>query len=578
MSDAASLEWIIEEEDAERPRALSDAQRAAIRVAIASALTADEVDRLEEMLEQGIIPGQETIPGQEPITGEDPAPAAHAGDAEDVDVAPEAVAAAPAAEVPLARGVEDAPVARGVEGARKRLRASEGAAPPASEGAADRRRPPAVESDLGAAALWAQRLLLSRFGCGSPGSAPRRLRGVAAPRRLFGVERQERDLYERLRVAATSAESTSIILCGARGSGKHTTLQSVLRRLRQTAPPGRPDADGATEDGAAAAEEAPLRKVPHFDVVRLSGLDHAQAAVGICELARQLLAVDDGQACRQRGAAASYWDNESLVRAELRRRRQTGAAPLLVVLSHFESFATRDTRQTLLYLLLDAIGDDGARIVIVGITADLHVLELLEKRVRSRLQNHHVVFPTARLPDVCGMLDDKMFLHLEDVDDDGDLWKEWPTFLEKHNTAWRLAPAARVRGVQDFDARRGLGRAFDEVVRARCDASRLPPLCGSGGRPSVARRRGGAHADVARGVAQRRGAVAAGAARFGRGISLFRNSRDCPLQPRARSRLPRPLEAGRRQRGARRRRPRHGPRGAFSLGLRPRARLSQNGL
>jgi hypothetical protein len=72
-----------------RPRALSDAQTAAVRAAIYSAQNVDEVDRLEEMILSGIIPGLDPIPGHDPapipghdpaaaISGHDPAPAARA--------------------------------------------------------------------------------------------------------------------------------------------------------------------------------------------------------------------------------------------------------------------------------------------------------------------------------------------------------------------------------------------------------------------------------------------------------------------------------------------------------------------
>ena len=64
---------------------------------------------------------------------------------------------------------------------------------------------------------------------------------------------------------------------------------------------------------------------------------------------------------------------------------------MLVILHELDAFALQP-RQTLLYVLLDAMQSRLGCVIVCGITRDHAVLELFEKRVKSRLQNHHVAF------------------------------------------------------------------------------------------------------------------------------------------------------------------------------------------
>ena len=212
-----------------------------------------------------------------------------------------------------------------------------------------------------------------RFGRGSAGGS--------SSRALFGVRAQEQAVFERLRRSAAQGESTSLVLCGHRGCGKHATLARALARL---------DADAT---------------LPRYDVAELSGLVHAEAATGLRELVNQL-AAESGRAA---AATSRYVDDLALVVDELRRRRAERRAPLLVVLSELDAFALQP-RQTLLYTLLDAMQSRLGCVVVVGVTTDHGVLELFEKRVRSRLQNHHVSFTQALACDVVACWDDRMAL------------------------------------------------------------------------------------------------------------------------------------------------------------------------
>lgn len=229
------------------------------------------------------------------------------------------------------------------------------------------------------------RFARSRAPAACGGAAPRDGSAVASPHPpLFGTNRQEAEIYERLRRSAVGSESASMVLCGHRGCGKHATLAAALDRL---------DADPA---------------VPRYDVAELSGLVHAEAAAGLRELTAQLRA-DTGK-----GKCSRYVDDLGLVVDELRRRRAERRAPLLVVLSDLDAFALTP-RQTLLYTLLDAMQSRLGCVVVVGVTTDHGVLELFEKRVRSRLSNHHVAFTRATAPDVEDLFRNRFALEGSDL-------------------------------------------------------------------------------------------------------------------------------------------------------------------
>jgi len=201
---------------------------------------------------------------------------------------------------------------------------------------------------------------------------------------LFGVKKQETEIFDRLKAAAIQGASTSLILCGHAGSGKRATLARAIDRL---------DAEA---------------DVPRYDVAELHGLVHADAAAGLRDLARQL------DAGRRRNATSRYVDDLGILVEELRRRRAERRAPLLVILHELDAFALQP-RQTLLYVLLDAMQSRLGCVVVCGITQDHGVLELFEKRVRSRLHNHHVAFTRPTSCDIESFFGDRFRLSVEDL-------------------------------------------------------------------------------------------------------------------------------------------------------------------
>lgn len=241
------------------------------------------------------------------------------------------------------------------------------------------------------------------------------------PTKLFGVEQHEAEVYDRLKRAARSGESTSIILCGYSGCGKHALLQRVLWRLSREA------------------------EVPAYDVVHLSGLCHADASTALREVVRQITAR------RSARLTSRYVDDLNVLHDELKRRVAERSAPLLLVLSHLEAFAEQ-SRQTLLYVLLDATQSTST--VVVGTTTDRNVLELFEKRVRSRLHNHQVSIGHAERGAVLAMLDDRL----------GSVSSDDESYDEAHSRAWQ-----RLRGndafIESIDRAAELGLSMRTYTR-----------------------------------------------------------------------------------------------------------------
>lgn len=255
----------------------------------------------------------------------------------------------------------------------------------------------------------AQRELLGRLGDGPPRLHRLLEDEVAEPPALFGVETQEAELYERLKRAAQLRESTSVIVCGYEGSGKHALLRRVLWRL------GRDEAA--------------------YDVVHLSGAVHADAGVALREVVRQLTAR------RSARLQSRYVDDLNMVVDELQRRVAERSAPLLVALSRLERFAEQQ-RQTLLYVLLDAMQSTAT--VVVGLTTDRNVLELFEKRVRSRLQNHHVVMAHASAAAAIAALEDRIGSVSCDAEYDRAHRQAWAALKADPSFAESLAAGVRL--------------------------------------------------------------------------------------------------------------------------------------
>uniref|UniRef100_A0A671WM00 Origin recognition complex subunit 4 n=1 Tax=Sparus aurata TaxID=8175 RepID=A0A671WM00_SPAAU len=182
------------------------------------------------------------------------------------------------------------------------------------------------------------------------------------PDRLEGVEAQHKHLLELLKRTAVHGESNSVLIVGPRGAGKTMLLKCVLRDL---------------------LEEKEAQK--NLLQVHLNGLLQTDDRIALKEITRQLHlenVVGDK-------VFGSFAENLAFLLEALKKGDRSSSRPVLFVLDEFDLFA-HHKNQTLLYNLFDVSQSAQAPVAVVGITCRLDVLELLEKRVKSRFSHRQI--------------------------------------------------------------------------------------------------------------------------------------------------------------------------------------------
>lgn len=197
------------------------------------------------------------------------------------------------------------------------------------------------------------------------------LRGVAyakvtreRPMQLVGLEEEYRKVSALIKQTVTAGESNSMLLIGARGSGKTALLNRAIR-------------------------EHSSKYGDDFHVVRLNGFLHTDDKIALREIWRQLgreMEIDEGE-----DTIKNYADTLTTLLALLSHTGESGQVTKSVVfiMDEFELFATHP-RQTLLYNLFDIAQSSKAPIAVLGLTTRIDVAESLEKRVKSRFSHRYV--------------------------------------------------------------------------------------------------------------------------------------------------------------------------------------------
>jgi origin recognition complex subunit 4 len=174
-----------------------------------------------------------------------------------------------------------------------------------------------------------------------------------------GLGPQIKVLADLLGRVMDGGENHSVLVTGPRGAGKSLLVEHVIR--------------------VACPESA--------CVVRLHGALLLDDTTAIRDLARQMALEAEMDSL----GLVSFAESLSFVIEGLRALHAKGRATI-VVLDELDRFAERG-RQTLLYNLLDLASSPEARLAVVGISARLDAMELLEKRVQSRFSNRYVHCP-----------------------------------------------------------------------------------------------------------------------------------------------------------------------------------------
>nr|XP_020447562.1 origin recognition complex subunit 4 [Monopterus albus] len=182
------------------------------------------------------------------------------------------------------------------------------------------------------------------------------------PQKLVGVEAQHKHLLELLKRTAIHGESNSVLIVGPRGAGKTMLLKCVLRDL---------------------LEEKEVQK--NLLQVYLNGLLQTDDRIALKEITRQLH-LENVVGDRVFG---SFAENLAFLLDALKKGDRSSSCPVLFILDEFDLFA-HHKNQTLLYNLFDVSQSAQAPIAVVGLTCRLDVLELLEKRVKSRFSHRQI--------------------------------------------------------------------------------------------------------------------------------------------------------------------------------------------
>ncbi|XP_077584003.1 origin recognition complex subunit 4 [Stigmatopora nigra] len=182
------------------------------------------------------------------------------------------------------------------------------------------------------------------------------------PSKLEASESRYKHLLGLLTQTAVNGESNSVLIVGPRGSGKTTLLKCVLRDL---------------------LKEKEVQN--NLLQVHLNGLLQTDDRVALKEITRQLNlenVVGDK-------VFGSFAENLVFLLEALKKGNRSTTRPVLFVLDEFDLFA-HHKNQTLLYNLLDVSQSAQAPVAVVGLTCRLDVLELLEKRVKSRFSHRQI--------------------------------------------------------------------------------------------------------------------------------------------------------------------------------------------
>ncbi|KAH8804956.1 origin recognition complex subunit 4 C-terminus-domain-containing protein [Xylogone sp. PMI_703] len=188
--------------------------------------------------------------------------------------------------------------------------------------------------------------------------------------KFTGHDEEFQKVHQVVEQTVVAGEGNSMLVIGARGSGKTTLVESVISEL--------------------SVENRDL-----FHVVRLNGFLQTDDKLALREIWRQLgreMEVEDEIIKKTNNYADTLASLLALLShpSEFSETEVGQAAKSVVfILDEFDLFATHP-RQTLLYNLFDIAQARKAPIVVLGLTTRIDVMESLEKRVKSRFSHRYV--------------------------------------------------------------------------------------------------------------------------------------------------------------------------------------------
>ncbi|KAF2733008.1 hypothetical protein EJ04DRAFT_553680 [Polyplosphaeria fusca] len=192
---------------------------------------------------------------------------------------------------------------------------------------------------------------------------------------LVGVDSEYKTVHQLVEHTVSAGEGNSMLLIGARGSGKTALVNHVLSEV----------AKDNSQD---------------FHVIRLNGFIHTDDKIALREIWRQLGKEMDME--EEGGLSKNYADTLTTLLALLSHpdelhgeATEQVAKAVVFVMDEFDLFAMHP-RQTLLYNLFDIAQSRKAPIAVLGLTTRIDVTNSLEKRVKSRFSHRYVHLSLAK--------------------------------------------------------------------------------------------------------------------------------------------------------------------------------------
>ncbi|XP_059062536.1 origin recognition complex subunit 4 [Achroia grisella] len=184
----------------------------------------------------------------------------------------------------------------------------------------------------------------------------------------FKNHNQEKNsVYDLMKRTVLQGESHSALIIGPRGSGKTTLINSVLHQL---------------------SKEVDIES--DAIIVKLNGLIHHDDKISLKSITAQMQ-LENAVGDRVFGTFA---ENLSFLLSCLQSGADRRCKSMVFILEEFDMFCHSGRTQTLLYNLFDITHSKQSPMCVLGVTNRLDVMELLEKRVKSRFSHRHIfLFP-----------------------------------------------------------------------------------------------------------------------------------------------------------------------------------------
>ncbi|EGE00636.1 origin recognition complex subunit Orc4 [Trichophyton tonsurans CBS 112818] len=182
---------------------------------------------------------------------------------------------------------------------------------------------------------------------------------------LKGLDNEYRTVFQLLEQTVVAGEGNSLLLLGARGSGKTAVVNTALAALSKT-----------NDDKVA------LREILASSWgARLDPQEDLEKPPSYADTMASLLAL--------------LSHPEEITGPLPEENGMTTTKSVVIVLDEFDLFSYHP-RQTLLYNLFDIAQAKKAPVAVLGLTTKVEVTENLEKRVKSRFSHRHVFLPRPR--------------------------------------------------------------------------------------------------------------------------------------------------------------------------------------